>query len=254
MPGRGKSRKRKSSASEHMAVSEKEKSCDTVDAIISDLHKRYSEASDKKYAAQVEKYMRNQFEYFGLKQPARRKIDIELTANEIRKLLRACWGREEREFQYFACDMAKIHTQDLCSDVDVKATLNLIKELITTKSWWDTVDVLAPHVVGHLVRQEPEFMKPVLEEWIESENLWLRRSAIIHQLNFKELTDCEMLFRFCSQRSHEKEFFIQKAIGWALRQCHRINPHAVQNYVENNKSKLAKLSVREALKYANGKT
>ena len=100
-----------------------------------------------------------------------------------------------------------------------------------------------------MVQQRPECGNQLMEEWISEENLWLRRTAILHQLAYKEKTDQDRLFSFCIQRAHEKEFFIQKAIGWALRTYARTNKTAVKQFVETNRASLAPLSIREALKH-----
>ena len=100
-----------------------------------------------------------------------------------------------------------------------------------------------------MVQQQPDCGKKMMKEWISEENLWLRRTAILHQLIRKEKTDSDLLFSFCLQRAHEKEFFIQKAIGWALRDYGRTNRAAVKQFVETNRAVLAPLSIREALKH-----
>lgn len=95
----------------------------------------------------------------------------------------------------------------------------------------------------------PEWTLPVMDKWIEDDNIWLRRSAILHQLQFKEKTDSERLFRYCLSRAHDKEFFIMKAIGWALRQYARCNPEAVRHFVKENEKRLSRLSIKEAMKH-----
>lgn len=143
-----------------------------------------------------------------------------------------------------------------------------VHHAIVTHSWWDTVDALASNAVGPLVYVFPEEFLPVMEHWIDigaddprgldaedpggGNTLWLRRAALLHQLSYKDETDPERLFRYCSKRMHEKDFFIRKAIGWALRTYGRFDPAAVQQFVSDNESSLSPLSQKEALKNIGG--
>ena len=122
-----------------------------------------------------------------------------------------------------------------------------IRQLIVTKSWWDTVDALAAHVVGVMVARQPVLLS-TMDEWVVSDELWLIRTAILHQLRYKSQTDTERLFRYCAQHAGHKDFFIRKAIGWALREYARTDPDAVRRFVKTQ-SALSGLSVREALKH-----
>ena len=122
-----------------------------------------------------------------------------------------------------------------------------LEELITTKSWWDTVDSLAAHTVGPLIAANPE-LAPVMDDWIVDDDIWLARTAIIYQLSYKERTDADRLFRYADQRAADTEFFIRKAIGWALRQYGRVDPDAVRAFVASREETLSGLTKREALK------
>jgi 3-methyladenine DNA glycosylase AlkD len=113
----------------------------------------------------------------------------------------------------------------------------------TTKSWWDTVDVLASRVVG------PVAERPIIESWLTSGDLWLERTAILHQLGYGERTDADFLFRSCLTHAASTEFFLRKAIGWALRQYARVDPAAVRGFVAAHADELSGLSRREALKH-----
>jgi 3-methyladenine DNA glycosylase AlkD len=119
--------------------------------------------------------------------------------------------------------------------------------LITTKSWWDTVDAIANHNVGQLLRQYPDSRDRTLTPWRQSENIWLRRTAILFQLSYKTATDADLLFAIATENRESSEFFIQKAIGWALREYSKTAPDAVQTFVAT--AELAPLSQREALKW-----
>jgi 3-methyladenine DNA glycosylase AlkD len=120
-------------------------------------------------------------------------------------------------------------------------------QLITTKPWWDTVDTLADHVVGMIVARHPEAVS-TMDSWLLDDNLWLARTALLHQLTYRDRTDVDRLFRYCLARADHKDFFIRKAIGWALRQYAWTDPEPVRAFVEEHRAVLSPLSVREALK------
>ncbi|XP_066282492.1 uncharacterized protein [Branchiostoma lanceolatum] len=229
-----------------------------AETIVSKLRRAYSKAADGEKAIQMKRYMRDQFEFYGLSAPQRRAIDKQvlgdvtsLDAESHRQLLLLLWQQPQREFQMCGTDLAIRYWKVLAEDEErCKASLDCVKELITTKSWWDTVDMLACNVVGQFVLRYPTTLVPVMEEWVEDEDMWLRRTAILHQLKAKHNTDQDRLFRMCLQCCHEKEFFIQKAIGWALREHHKLHPQDVTTFVQDNRHRLSKLSQREALKHA----
>jgi len=120
--------------------------------------------------------------------------------------------------------------------------------MIRTNSWWDTVDTIAPNLVGHLVKTHHELTK-LMDQWIEDPYLWIRRAALLHQLRWKEMTDEETLFRYCQKTMHEKDFFIRKAIGWVLREYSKTNPRSVKKFIAKYQSNLSPLSIREGSKY-----
>jgi 3-methyladenine DNA glycosylase AlkD len=124
--------------------------------------------------------------------------------------------------------------------------LELLQELITSKSWWDTVDPLASSFVGTLASRYPELI-PQIDQWAADANMWLRRTAILFQLKFKENTDEERLYTNIQFNAERKEFFIQKAMGWALREYSKTNPESVRVFIERNS--LPKLTIREGSKY-----
>ena len=126
--------------------------------------------------------------------------------------------------------------------------MTTIRTLITTRSWWDTVDPLATRVVGGLVRRHPE-LTAEMDAWSVAENLWLVRTAILHQLHYGPDTDTDRLFGYCTRQAGHRDFFVRKAIGWALRQYARTDPAAVSGYVAGNRDGLSPLSVREATKH-----
>lgn len=138
-------------------------------------------------------------------------------------------------------DLLANRTKDLNANF-----LNTIEILIQQKSWWDTVDFLAPKIGGKLLLRFPEAILPHTQAWIESDNMWLQRSAILFQLDYKNKTDAELLFRYIRRRADSKEFFVQKAAGWALREYGKTNPGAVQQFIDA--TALPKLTVREGLR------
>ncbi len=160
---------------------------------------------------------------------------------------RCLWGLPEREYQYTALALLGRAAKRLSP-----AALELCHDLIVSKSWWDTVDALAAQVVGIIVLGHAEEVAR-MDRWIESPHLWLRRSALIHQLKFKERTDTDRLFHYCLLMAEDKDFFIRKAIGWALRQCSWTNPTAVRDFVVANEAILSPLSKREALLAIDGR-
>ena len=191
-------------------------------------------------------YMRNQFEFLGVGTPARRAATKALyrgmkgySADELIEAAWALWNCCEREYQYAAVDLLAMYSNRL--DVD---HLPFLMELVQSKSWWDTVDAIAS-VVGKVLRYRHDGMNQA----IIHQNMWVRRVALLHQLGWRDKTDEALLFSYSLQCAHEKEFFIQKAIGWALRDYARHNPQAVREFAVAEKSRLAPLSYREANKH-----
>ena len=201
--------------------------------------------ADPTKAVAMAAYMKDHFPFLGVPSPERRQAQREAlgdwkapTAEELDTFARTCWARDEREYQYAACDLLVRHVKRLGPDV-----LDLCEELITTKSWWDTVDVLAARVVG------PHARRPVIARWLTSGDLWLERAAILHQLGYEDRTDEAFLFHACLAHAASTEFFHRKAIGWALRQYARVAPDAVRTFVTDHADELSGLSKREALKH-----
>jgi 3-methyladenine DNA glycosylase AlkD len=195
-------------------------------------------------------YMRDQFPFLGIPTPERDSLSRSLIAdlaprNEaaLARAARACWKLPEREFQYFGVNLVRRHL-DLMTPKSVPAVVHMI----TTKSWWDTVDELAAHVVGPMVRRYPA-LGQTMNVWVGDDNIWLARTAILHQLRYKNATAPAVLFDHCLRRAHEKEFFLQKAIGWALREYSKTDPDAVRAFVAGHADELSALSRREALKW-----
>ncbi|MGB9989750.1 DNA alkylation repair protein [Massilia sp. SM-13] len=202
--------------------------------------------ADAGRAAAMSAYMRNQFPFLGVPTPARRaalkpvfKALRGLSAEDLLALAGALWERPQREYQYAALDLLCMHWKALD-----RTHLPALMALVRRKSWWDTVDGLAS-IIGDVLRREHHGMDDALAH----EDFWVRRIALLHQLGWGKSTDQERLFRYAVALSHEKEFFIQKAIGWALRDYARHAPDAVRAFLSGPGACLAPLSRREAAKH-----
>ncbi|OWF37592.1 uncharacterized protein LOC110467243 [Mizuhopecten yessoensis] len=233
-------------------------SADTVSSLISSLETSFTANQNSKNAAQMKQYMRGQFEFYGIKAPELKGIVKEvlgtypkLTTDQALELLWKAWQQPNREFQIMAIHYASNNISILIGS-DLKCCrrfLDTIQKLITNKSWWDSVDMLAINVIGPMVAKHPNDLGLVMDKWVEDKDMWLRRTAILHQLKYKQKTDSQKLFRYCLMRAEEKEFFIQKSIGWALREYGKTNGKDVKQFVTEHKDTLSNLSVREALKH-----
>ena len=216
-----------------------------------DFNKLYEEMiqhKNEEQAQRMSKYMLNKFEYIGIKTPERRKIFKNFFSeykNEEKidwEFVNKCWENKYREFQYVAADYLK-NTKDKLTIDDIPK----FKRLILKKSWWDTIDNL-DMTIGTLALKDSNVNK-ILLEWSLDENIWLRRIAIDHQLLRKEKTNTELLEKILKNNLGQTEFFINKAIGWALRDYSKTNPEWVKNFIEKNRENMAKLSIKEASKY-----
>ena len=212
-----------------------------------DIFEIFYNNRNEEQAEPMAKYMRNKFPFLGLKKPERaalskeflkmRKSDTKIDWDFIFK----CYDLPEREFQYLAIDyMDKV--KNLFTPEDMKN----IEKLLTTKSWWDSVDAIN-RTVGHIAMKYPEIKKGIILDWIKSDNIWLKRISIIFQLKYKEKTDTDFLQKAILYNSQTEEFFVNKAIGWALRQYSKTNKEWVENFI--NQNQLHPLSVKEGSKY-----
>ena len=211
----------------------------------------FEEARDPQRAGPMAHYMRDQFSFFGISTPVRRRLvrplllygSVQLDEAALEHVVRQCWEAPEREMQYFACDLLARCRRRWSPD-----TLSLCKDLICAKSWWDTVDYLASRVVGPLVEKFPE-LAGQMDRWAKHKNIWLRRVAILHQLHYREHTDEKRLFTYCLTSSGHKEFFVRKATGWALREYAKSAPDRVVGFLNDNRGRFNPLSLREATKH-----
>lgn len=216
------------------------------------LYQKLKSIENQEYKPKMEAYMKNNFVFFGINSPLRKTIlknfiaenKVEIYQN-FRQISEELYQYPERECHYCAIEIMNFGFKKDFQESDIF----LIKKLITTHSWWDSVDSIAPHLLGSYLKKFPEKKLKILENFSNSNNMWLNRSAIIFQLLYKKEVNEEILFVMCEKFSQSKEFFIQKAIGWALRNYAKINPIAVKNFVAIQN--LKPLSVREALKHQN---
>jgi 3-methyladenine DNA glycosylase AlkD len=209
----------------------------------------FEENRNEENAEPMKKYMKDHFPFLGIKKPQRSELEKQffqetgLLKEPFKKeFIRELWEKEEREYQYTGL----VYMEKSLKKLE-KADLPFMEELITTKSWWDTVDAIAPKPVGTIAEKYPEVIAETINRWAIDDYLWLRRAAILFQLKYKGQTNAELLYRYIKQNADSKEFFIQKAIGWALREYSKTNPASVKEFIEG--TKLAPLSVREGSKY-----
>ena len=216
---------------------------------INDLETAFKESSNPENAHAMAKYMRNHFSFFGIKTEDRRLIFKTLckeNQSEISENPRAIalelYSKTQRELHYCAIEILIKQLKGNYKKEDIQ----LIEKLLITNSWWDSVDTIAKNVLGEYLVEHPLETENVIERFSNSENMWLNRSAILFQLGYKQKTNFDLLKSKCEKHKNSNEFFIQKAIGWALREYAKTNPQLVKNFVVN--SKLKPLSKKEALK------
>ena len=217
---------------------------------LQELHSNFKKHANSQRSVAMAAYMRNRFEFLGLPKPQRSYLESNFlkglkneSIDDIHQLVDGLWNLKEREFQYTGLQVLWQGKQQWNHE-----TLNWLEYLITQKSWWDTVDVLAGKLMGHfLLHQSYSECHKHHKRWIKSDNLWILRCSLIFQLSFKNKTHCGLLETSILKLKHHPDFFIQKAIGWSLRQYAKTNPTYVQDLCRN--FELKGLAKREALKH-----
>ncbi|RAJ01718.1 3-methyladenine DNA glycosylase AlkD [Chitinophaga skermanii] len=216
---------------------------------VSNIVKHFRAAQNKERATAQAAYMRDQFTFIGITSPERKQMLQAFRKEhglpgieELHHVVKALWELPERDFQYIAMEILDRYRKHYRVN-----DLALFEYCITEKSWWDTVDLLATHCVGDYFLRFPQHKETITQSYMDSGNMWLQRTAILFQLNYKDKTDEDLLFEYILALASSKEFFIQKAIGWALRQYAKLKPNVVKHFVEHHT--LAPLSKREALKH-----
>jgi 3-methyladenine DNA glycosylase AlkD len=211
--------------------------------------------ADRSRVPRMVAYMRDQFPFLGVMAPAQKDAWRAATAGVPRRLpepvvveaARVLWSRPEREHQYLACRLVNRHAGSPPSaHPPTLGFLDTVESLLTTRPWWDTVDALATHAVGDLVRRNPA-LAPRMDDWLAGDDLWLARSALLHMNRWKAATEADWLFAACLARAGDTDFFVRKAIGWALREYSKVDEAAVVAFVGAHERDLSGLSRREAL-------
>ena len=214
---------------------------------VEELAKELKAVANPDDAVAMKAYMKNKFEFLGVKTPARRKLTQTILKQQTNlvidwNFINEAWNYPYRELQYAALDYLESRKKLL-----TPSDLPDFKILAQTKSWWDTVDFL-DRLVGSIIARFPETKATILS-WSCDEDIWLRRLAIDHQLLRKEETDTELLEKILVNNLGQTEFFINKAIGWALRDYSKTNPDWVRDFIERHRAEMATLSIREGSKY-----
>ncbi|MCC3377469.1 DNA alkylation repair protein [Cohnella sp. REN36] len=219
------------------------------EAYVADLASLLRAHANPAEAVRMAAYMKNRYPFFGIKSPAREALTRQFAAERgipegeaLERVVLALWAQPERELQNVA--MSLLERRIKRAD---RGLADLLERLIADKSWWDTVDMLAGKLAGTLFAKYPDLIPAYPDRWILSDNLWLRRSALLFQLAYRERTDTDRLFRYIRLCAGETDFFIRKAIGWALRQYARTDADAVRAFVRE--TSLSPLSAKEALKH-----
>ncbi len=216
--------------------------------IFLDVNRLFLEFRDKNYADFMTGYMKNKFKFLGVKSYNRRKVfkhifprlenDNKIFVGFVLESFEMCF----REFHYLAIDYLIRMKRCLVED-----DITFIEKVIILKPWWDTVDLLASNLVGYICEKYPKIIPKHISNWINHKNIWLKRSSIIFQLRYKQNTDLEFFEKAIKDNSQSEDFFIKKAIGWALREYAKTDEDWVRNFV--NRNHLSNLSVKEAMKY-----
>ena len=221
-----------------------------ADEVVGRLTAAFAPAADPDRAPAMVAYMKGHFPFLGITTPDRRALAGAAlgglpvpTEEDVAAVAEGCWALPEREYQYAGADYC-VRWVRVCSF----GSLRVAERLITTKSWWDTVDVLSARVVGPLVTATPA-LRSDMDRWLISEDRWLARSALLHQLGYKTATEADWLFAACLRRSADTDFFLRKAIGWGLREYSKTDEAAVRRFVADHDAVLSGLSKREALKW-----
>lgn len=215
---------------------------------ITALEKEFIAKSDTAQSMAMAAYMKNHFQFFGIPMPQRRailksvsKIYSDDINSNARALALQLYEKPQREFHYCAIELLIQNCKRLVID-----DIQWIEQLLLTYSWWDTVDTISKYLLGRYLVQFPEQTDIVIEKFSNASNIWLNRSTLLFQLDYKKNTNFTILEAVCEHFKESNEFFILKAMGWALREYSKINPIAVQNYVMN--TNLKPLSKKEALR------
>lgn len=226
---------------EHLSYSE----------LIQGLTTEFLKHKNEQNSLAMSQYMKGRFAFFGIKAEVRKAIQkkwmttipVPFTSQERWELIQELWQHEEREYHYVAIDWLNAWKKEWINEEDS----NKLRWLIENNTWWDSVDAIASNYLGKYAMKFPESAKEMVQEWRDDSNFWINRSCLIFQLKYKKEVDFELLKSLIVQFQPNKEFFIQKAIGWSLRQYSKFEPDEVRKFV--TEIKLTGLAFREATKY-----
>ncbi len=222
-----------------------------VHAYLTQLQKVYEANRAVIEAEDMSRYMKNLFPFIGICAPKRKEMFKQhITKHglpeykELFAIVKNCYQQPEREYHYFAIDLSGKFVKQANADF-----VTIMEFLISENSWWDSVDSVASNCTRDFFKRNIALQMPVTRKWMDSGNMWLQRASILFQLNYKNDTNEKLLYKYILELNSSHEFFIQKAIGWALREYSKTNPDSVKKFLAENN--LAKLSVREASKHLN---
>ncbi len=208
----------------------------------------FENAQNPENAAAMSAYMKNKFDFYGIPSPERKELYKDFLKSEKTSknvdwdFLDKCYKDDHREMQYLVYDYLLALKKYLAfEDIDK------IKLFIITRSWWDTIDFLCK-IIGDIGLRDNRVSELMLK-WSQSDNIWLKRTSIQHQLTYKEKTNAELLKKIILNCLNTDEFFVNKAIGWSLREYSKTSPDWVKSFIDNYKSNLSSLSIKEASKY-----
>ncbi len=218
-------------------------------SLIGELRRQFETAQNPTKAVNMAAYLKDRFACYGIKTPVRNEIEkpwfakVKAAGLDHWDVAYELWSLDQREYQYVAIDLLKkVPAKQMRKD-----DYRNLEELITTKSWWDSVDLIASNYVSKYFQAFPEQRDPVIKRWRASSNIWLNRTCLIFQLKYGHDTDFELLKSLVREYQGNPEFFIEKAIGWSLRQYSKFNPDAVHNFIKE--IGLKGMALREASKY-----
>ena len=193
--------------------------------------------------------MKNKFLFLGIQSPTRTELNKTISEKygaldivNLESVVQELWNSPEREYQYLAMVLIDENKKNL-----TPSHLEFILELIKSKSWWDSIDALAPNFIGGILSNYPELRDEYISDWTKSDNIWINRTAILFQLKYKQETDFYLLKEVIEVLKTKNEFFVKKAIGWALREYSKTEPDLVKSYIKS--ARLQSLSEKEGLKY-----
>ncbi|MEX1037475.1 MAG: DNA alkylation repair protein [Acidimicrobiia bacterium] len=222
-----------------------------VDAACRFVSTQLGVAADPEKAPAMQAYMKTDMPFYGVQKAGRTPILRALvrdhqpeTVEEYRNLVLSLWNLDHREEKYLALGVARQFEAFV-----LPGQIDLYRRLIVEGGWWDLVDEVATKLIRHMVVEYPSATWPVVDQWIDDSDMWLRRSALICQIGAKDRTDPARLFGFCAARAYEEDFFIRKAIGWALREYAKTEPDAVAGFINSHIDELSGLSHREGSKH-----